>query len=387
VKGRIRFGVSLALAALFICLFINKLDWIHVWADARQANPSLVAAAVCLMTLTYVVRSLRWRALLAGMAAPSFLALFRAIAIGFTALFLLGRAGEIIVRPAALSMREPVKPSASYATVLIERVFDMVTVVIFFAANMAFFEFKRSEPAAVENFKLIRVIGVSLLLVSTAGIYGLSVFRKKSEGALTYLNARLSRLPEAIHKALMNLLQHISEGLAVLHDAKGLTITVVYTAVLWLLVVNAYILVMRAFGIPQSLIPYTGAVFVMGLSMLGSVVPTPGGATGPFHAAAAASLVFLGVERNQAASTAIALHLVIFLPAVFFGLFYLLKEGISLARLLQPRSPFLEAGLPDSATGSPEAEPGNAIVSQIAHAAGSSATLQSKAYRDTHETR
>jgi uncharacterized protein (TIRG00374 family) len=383
VKARIRFGASLALAALFIYLFVNKLDWVHVWSDARDANFSLVALAVCLMILTYVARSLRWRALFAGMAAPSLLALFRATAIGFTALFLLGRAGELLIRPAALSLKEPVKPSVSYATVLIERVFDMVTVVIFFAMNMAFFEFTRSEPAALENFRIIRVVGVFLLAVSAAGIYGLSIFKKKSDAALKYLDRRLCRLPKAIHKALMDLLKHISEGLAVLHDAKALTITVVYTALLWLLVVVAYILVIRAFGIPQSQVPYTGAVFVMGLSMLGSVVPTPGGSTGPFHAAAAASLVLLGVERNQAASTAIVLHLVIFLPAVFFGLFYLLKEGITPGELAQSQTRALSDGAVLPALEEAAPAPLN---QRVAHAGRVPSGPSPEVYRDTHES-
>ena len=66
------------------------------------------------------------------MARPSLSALFRATMIGFTALFFVGRAAEMIVRPAALSVKERVHPSASYATVMIERVFDMVTCRCFF---------------------------------------------------------------------------------------------------------------------------------------------------------------------------------------------------------------------------------------------------------------
>jgi len=388
LNWRTRFGISLVLGGLFVYLFVKKLDWLHVWSDAREADLLLLALAVCLMVLTYVVRSLRWRALLDGMATPTWFALFRATAIGFTALFLLGRAGELIVRPAALSLKEPVKPSASYATVLIERVFDMVTVVIFFAANMAFFQFNRSEPAAIENFRLIRIVGVSLLMISAAGIYGLSIFRRKSEGALKYLDRRLHGLPEPLHRTLMNLLEHISEGLAVLHDAKSLAVTLVYTAALWLLVVGAYVLVMRAFGIPQELVPYTGAIFVMGLSMLGSVVPTPGGATGPFHAAAAASLVFLGVERNQAASAAIVLHLVIFLPAVFFGFFYILKDGITPNKLMERRSPSLTAStLNDLASVAQARETAASVTNQrVASAAGSSAGVSPESYRDNHDT-
>ena len=118
-----------------------------------------------------------------------------------------------------------------------------------------------------------------------------------------------------------------------LHDARGFAVTVSYTVLLWLMVATAHLLVVRAFGIHYEQVPFTGAVFVMGLSMLGSVVPTPGGATGPFHIATAASLSFLGVDKPQAASVAIVLHLVIFTPATFFGLYSLAKEGLSLDRL------------------------------------------------------
>jgi hypothetical protein len=99
------------------------------------------------------------------------------------------------------------------------------------------------------------------------------------------------------------------------------------------MVALAHLLVVRAFGIPYADVPFTGAVFVMGLSMLGSVVPTPGGATGPFHTATAAALAFLGVEHNKAASCAIILHVVIFAPATVFGMYYLVKEGLSLSGL------------------------------------------------------
>jgi uncharacterized protein (TIRG00374 family) len=253
--------------------------------------------------------------------------------IGFTALFFVGRAAEMIVRPAALSVKERVHPSASYATVMIERVFDMVMVVVFFAVNLIFFEYIARDADATRLFGWIKVTGVLLLLAAAVGIYGLSAFRRGRNAALTYLEKKLTWLPKSAHAAGMSLLRHISEGLAVLHDARGLTVTVSYTVLLWLMVAVSHLLVVRAFGIPYVDVPFTGAVFVMGLSMLGSVVPTPGGATGPFHTAAAASLAFLGVEQNKAASVAIILHLVIFTPATVFGVYYLVKEGLSLDRL------------------------------------------------------
>lgn len=333
MSGRVRTILSLFVGALFVYWFAHKLNWVEVWTEVSKANWGQLGLAIMLLVGTYFVRVLRWRELLEPMARPSLRALFRATMIGFTALFFAGRAAEMIVRPAALSVKERVHPSASYATVMIERVFDMVMVVVFFAVNLIFFEYIARDADATRLFGWIKVTGVLLLFVAAAGIYGLSAFRRGRNGALTYLEKKLAWLPRSGHAAAMSLLRHISEGLAVLHDARGLTVTVSYTILLWLMVAIAHLLVVRAFGIPYVDVPFTGAVFVMGLSMLGSVVPTPGGATGPFHTATAAALAFLGVQQNKAASVAIILHLVIFTPATVFGMYYLVKEGLSLDRL------------------------------------------------------
>jgi len=333
LSGRVKTILGLLVGALFVYWFVHKLNWLEVWIEVRETNWVQLCLALILLVGTYFVRVLRWRELLEPMARPPLRALFRATMIGFTALFFVGRAAEMIVRPAALSVKEPVHPSASYATVMIERVFDMVMVVIFFAVNLVFFEYIARDADAMRLFGWIKVTGVVLLVIAAAGIYGLSAFRRRRNGALTYLETRLAWLPKSASAGVMSLLRHISEGLAVLHDIRGLTITVSYTVLLWLMVAVAHLLVVRAFGIPYTAVPFTGAVFVMGLSMLGSVVPTPGGATGPFHTATAAALAFLGVEQNKAASVAIILHLIIFTPATVFGMYYLAKEGLSLDRL------------------------------------------------------
>ena len=333
MSRRTRTILSLVVGALFVYWFAHKLNWLEVWIEVGKANWAQLGLALSLLVGTYFVRVLRWRVLLESMARPSLGALLRATMIGFTALFLVGRAAEMIVRPAALSVKEKVHPSASYATVMIERVFDMVMVVAFFAVNLIFFEYTARDADSNRLFGWIKVTGVLLLVVAAAGIYGLSAFRRRRSGALTYLEKKLGWLPNRAHAATMSLLRHISEGLAVLHDARSLTITVSYTVLLWMMVAVAHLLVVRAFGVPYAEVPFTAAVFVMGMSMLGSVVPTPGGATGPFHTATSAALAFLGVEHNKAASIAIILHLVIFTPATVFGLYYLAKEGLSLDRL------------------------------------------------------
>jgi uncharacterized protein (TIRG00374 family) len=320
---------------VFVIWFVSKLNWFEVWTEVRKADRGLLALAVILLAGTYVVRTLRWRELLLPDYKPSLTGLFRATTIGFTALFLMGRAGELIVRPALLSIKERVHPSASYATVMIERVFDMVTVVVLFAADLAIFDLVTGDAEARQEFGAIKVSGLALFLLAVVGIYGLSVFRRRRAGALDYLERKLSHIqPQRIGRGVMSLLRHISEGLAVLHDARGLAVTLSYTLLMWGMVIAVDVLVIRAFGITPEEVPISGVVFVMGLSMIGSAIPTPGGSAGPFHAATAAALILLGIEKNKAGSVAIILHLVVFAPATVFGVFFAVKDGISIARLL-----------------------------------------------------
>jgi uncharacterized membrane protein YbhN (UPF0104 family) len=90
------------------------------------------------------------------------------------------------------------------------------------------------------------------------------------------------------------------------------------------------LLVLRAFGLPFGV---RETLFVLGWSVVGSLVPTPGGAAGAFHAATAGGLLVLGVEREIAAAVSIVMHLVDFGPALLFGLFYFLRGDISISRL------------------------------------------------------
>jgi uncharacterized membrane protein YbhN (UPF0104 family) len=133
-----------------------------------------------------------------------------------------------------------------------------------------------------------------------------------------------------LKRALLSTLEQLATALGVLSDARQLAISIGWTLLLWFSVAVGNLLVFRAFGLPFGL---SQVLFVLGWSMVGSAVPTPGGAAGAFHAATGAALILLGVGRDQAAAVAIILHLVDFAPAAMFGFFYFLRGDINVARL------------------------------------------------------
>lgn len=337
MRKHLKFIALLLLAALILWWFGRGLDWAEVGRAVRQADARLLAMAVAVVCGTYLVRAYRWRALLAPLTKASMHGLFEATTVGFGAVFLFGRAGEV-VRPVVLPLRdERVRPAASFVTIMIERICDMVACATLFAVNLLWFRGPAGQEA---EFGKVRAAGLVLLVFAILGVAGLVWFERRSRSAIRWLEKRLARwkfVPQRIAHAVTSTLEQLARALMILADLRELAVTVGWTTMLWLSIVLADWLVLRAFGVRVAgeAVGFAATIFVMGFALIGSLVPTPGGAAGAFHAATAAGLIFLGVAREQAAAVAIVTHLVVFAPAVFFGFYYFLRGDIQIARLRQ----------------------------------------------------
>jgi uncharacterized protein (TIRG00374 family) len=332
----IEFVALCLLASALLWWFGRNLDWREVGQRVSSANPYLLIVAVVIICLAYVVRAFRWGALLKPLVRARLPDLFAATTIGFSAVFLIGRAGEF-VRPVVLPMRDPrVRPSASLVTILVERIYDMMAVALMFALNLIWFQ---PIGAHEVSFGRVRIVGFGMLGATILGLIFLVWYRTNSAWLIGILERRLtswSFVPQRLAKLLMGTLEQLSRALRVLVNARELAETIGWTALVWFGIAFANFLVMRAFGLHVGV---SETLFVLGWSLVGSLVPTPGGAAGAFHAATAAGFLFLGVEKELAAAVSIILHLVDFGPAVLFGVFYAIRGDLSFSRLRTLVSP------------------------------------------------
>lgn len=332
----VEFVALCLLAGFLLWLFGRNLDWAEVRRAVSDADPLLLIAAVLVVCSVYLTRSLRWGALLKPLTGARLADLFAATTIGFTGIFLAGRAGEF-VRPVVLSMRDPrVRPSASIVTILVERIYDMTAVALMFAVNLLWF---RPRFAVDISFDRVRIAGLIMLSAVVLGIIFLTWFRKRSAVVIDFcerLFARWRFIPHRLSQLILRVLEQLAQALRVLVDFRELAVTGGWTILVWISIGSANLLVMRAFHLQVGI---TETIFVLGWSLVGSLVPTPGGAAGAFHAATAAGLLFLGVKKELAAALSIVLHLVDFGPALLFGIFYVIRGDLSVAKLRAMISP------------------------------------------------
>lgn len=320
--------ILLVLFTVFIFWFFGRnLDWHEVSQSLQRARAVYIVAAVLIICLGYFLRAKRWQVLLEPITESSLKELFATTTVGFTAVFLIGRAGEI-VRPMWLPMRDRrVRPSAALVTLGVERIFDFAAIISFFAVNLIWFD----VPAGREGeFAYVKMIGYLMLVGVACGFLALIVYQRISARVIRLAERATDRrfIPGRIRRIILSILRQLAKSLDILRDWREIASVTFWTLTLWLAIALPTWLVLLAFDLPLGL---SDAIFVMGWAAFGSVVPTPGGAAGAFHAATAGGLIFLNVAQEQAAAVSIVMHLVYFAPAVIFGLYYFLRGDISIS--------------------------------------------------------
>jgi uncharacterized protein (TIRG00374 family) len=328
-RGRLLVGALLAVALL--ALFFRGIDWHALGQALRGANPVFLAGLVLVTVAVYSVRAWRWGDLLAPLGRVGYADLFSATMVGFASGLLVPRAGELL-RPWLVSRRHPIPTSAGFATIILERLIDLITVLVLFALYL----FVLPTPATqVEGpaMDLAKWFGIAGAGVSLAALVFLLALHTNAERVVGVLEKVLARAPRWLAEPLGRMLHSFSAGLAVLrapvaHLAKiGLQ-----SLVVWLLIALSFYLNHLAFRID---LPFHATFLLIAFLVVGVAIPTPG-MVGGFHAF---YLLALGevyaIDRATAVAAGIAAHALSNLPILVFGLALLGRDGLSLGRVAE----------------------------------------------------
>jgi uncharacterized protein (TIRG00374 family) len=327
----LRIAISLGLAALLLWLFFRNLDLVELAKTLSAAHPGWLALALAITLVNFPHRSWRWTRLLHHVQRISQREAFSATCIGFAANVLLpARAGEI-VRPAVLSRRTGLPFAPAVASILVERLIDLVAVVLLFVVY-AVGGWAPADLAgeAHGRMELLRRSAFLLGAVTVVVFAGLGLLAARPHLAEKFLGPLERRLPARIASRVVALLRSFLGGLASIRTGSDVAVMSVSTLVMWLLNVLQFYSVARAF---EVVLPFPAFFFVLTWAVLGLAIPTPGG-VGGYHTAVAYSLTgFYGVAAAPAAATALVTHAIAFVPVTLAGAAFLAASGLTLRRL------------------------------------------------------
>ena len=209
MRSHIRTVAVVVLALALLGLFLRNVDFSGVFREIAHAQPGWLLLSLTTMVLNLVIRAWRWQFLLEPLGKASFANSFRATAVGFAARSFLPAAAGELVRPYFLSRREPMSATGAFATIVIERLLDMITVLVLLASYVFVFGRDLSDvnPAAVAAVKWA---GASAGAISIAALVVLFVMA----GNPARLAAMFQRLEQVVPSALAGLIARIAEKFA-----------------------------------------------------------------------------------------------------------------------------------------------------------------------------
>jgi hypothetical protein len=290
--------------------------------------------AIFLVALSYLVRAIRWRYLITSVKKVKTVNLFSPLMIGFMGNMLPARAGEVI-RAYLLSKKEDLSFSASFATIFIERLFDMSLVLLLLFWVLIFESKTFVVGDSGETHQLMGYM-VKFGWISFAGCLFIFLFsallQYKNNYAMNVVGVITKPLPNRWVEKLVRLVNSFTQGLNVIKDKKGLFATVFLSFLLWGTFVFMYYPLYFAFEIENQLPVIPSLVILcVTIAIFIALFPTPG-FLGSFQAACVVALhEIFKIPKAIAASYGIIAWLVIMGFVVVIGLIFIIKENISFA--------------------------------------------------------
>lgn len=292
--------------------------------------------AVLLVALTFLFRAMRWHYLVGSVKKVKTSQLFSPLMVGFMGNILPARAGEFI-RAYLLSKRENISFSASFATIFVERLMDMLMFlillvgVIFFSADT----FAQADGGGDHRLMGYMIQFGWISFIGSLGIFLFSaLLQYKNEWAMSILNFLIKPLPSKWQEKIVNLVHSFTEGLKILKDIKSFMAALFYSLLVWAAAVAVYYPLLMAFGL-ESELPIITAVLIVSLTVgiFISLFPSPA-FLGSFQAACVVALhEIFGVQKAVAASYGIIAWLVAMGFIIIVGAMFIVKDNISFSEL------------------------------------------------------
>jgi len=319
-QKRVWLGLLISLGLLAFLFY--QTDPSKILASLQQAQYIYLIPALALYFIGVGVRAVRWHFLLRPLKPIPSRALFPTVVIGYMANDILpARMGEI-VRAYVLGQQENVSKAATLVTIVVERVFDGLTMLTFIVAG----SFVLNLADAELNARL-RLVG-ALLIAAIAALALLAGMPRRVEGIANFF---IRRVPsESLRVRAAPLTHSLLDGLGTLRSPADSFAVYALSILAWLFETGMYLVIALGFNI---VLPFPVFLVACAFANLVTIAPSTPGYVGVFDAPVVYVLTYFGIEQNLATSYTLVLHAALYLPVTFLGFFYLWRAGMSVTQM------------------------------------------------------
>ncbi|MBA2440450.1 MAG: flippase-like domain-containing protein [Thermoleophilaceae bacterium] len=293
--------LGVALSAVCAWLLVRGTRAGEVRAALAEAQLFWLVPVTSLLLLAFVLRAERWRSLYAPGRRPPLRDVTRALYVGylFNAILPL-RAGEA-ARIVALDRRGGAPIAETTATVVVERLFDVLSLLLLLFLMLPWLPVLTWTAAA-------SALAAVLVVALAAAVTALALSAERLAAAAV---RGVARLPGLTEDRVAAPAERVLRGLAGLRTVRTALVAFGLTTLSWLVVGLGYWLLMRAFEIELS--PLSGLLVVIAIG-LAMILPSSPAALGVFEGATVLALAAYGVDESAALSYALVLHALSVVP-------------------------------------------------------------------------
>lgn len=335
MKNVLKFLFSIFIMLFFLYFAFKDTDFTELWKTLLSANYWWALAMFPVLLLSHIFRAWRWEYFLKPIKQNlRYRNLFSSMVVGYMMNNILpARMGEF-VRPYAVGKLEDIPRSAAFGTVLMERIFDILS----FMLVIALIPLVYSGPLT-QAFPWLEETGIWITVVTLFffGLFGLLMLRRDIvEKILTFIrkhtSPRTSKLVDHITHSFL-------DGFLFLKEPKYYFAIGLLSVLVWGLYIIMMYLPFYAFGLPEKYsLDLRAAMVVQAISSIGIVIPTPG-ATGPYHYFTIQTLTKLyGVDDEIARSYATVTHAVGFIGITIVGIYFFMKDNLKMSDVMKKES-------------------------------------------------
>lgn len=311
-------GAGIIISVIFLRLAFMNLKLDQVWSAIQQIRLEWLLPATVAFFASVIIIALRWGYLLRSIKPISLQNLTQLVLIGYMGNNVYPfRTGEIL-RVLLLKRSHDVPLATTTTTIVVERIFDGLTLLGFILVSLLFVNIQSPE------IRSITTIATPIFIVATAVFLALAL----RPGLLRQLlNFAVRPLPSRVSERVVRLGEDFIKGLEGLRSPADLAGTVITSIGTWAVQGLVYWMVAAAFGMQLD---YMVMLLVVGVVNLAGLVPASPGQIGVFEFFTGLVLVAVGVDQTQATAYALVAHVVIWLPATLVGFYYLVRQGFGL---------------------------------------------------------
>lgn len=319
-----QFWLGAAISVAFLWFALKGLRLGDFWSEISKANYWWLLPGVAVYFVGVWVRAWRWHYLLKPLRSIKTSTMFPITTIGYMGNNIYpARAGEVL-RAVILRKKEGVPFSASFATIIVERIFDGVVMLAFVFLNLMELAGLNSSSGFIGNIQQAALVGTLVFLAALVVFLAAAMFPRVATKVIEYFVNKL--IPARFRPKVMIIANKFLEGLASLRSPFSAVMVFGTTVIIWLFETMKYWFVMHAFNFSVS---FFALMLMNGIVNLATTIPSAPGYIGTFDAPGIAVLSAYGVDQAVAAGYTLTLHAALWIPVTLLGMYFLSVEGLS----------------------------------------------------------